>query len=196
MPLFTLGYVQRMLCPCAYYLNLFFCWYFCSFGLLNDMYVRSALNYFLLLLFFRRCRWFQFTSVKQAKPFLVICARGVVIARTVANLFFSFTPQNTCNCIRNGCSVTYIARYLFSWVEHVSLIYIGSLKNAAENSTKKNNFNHSRYLAFKLQSNKFICWPTIFATMRKKMLFDLKLVLNNVFFSLKACHNKNAKPCS
>lgn len=30
----------------------FFCWYFCSFGLLNDMYVRSALNYFLLLLLF------------------------------------------------------------------------------------------------------------------------------------------------
>lgn len=28
MPLFTFGYVQRMLCPCAYYLNLFFflCW--------------------------------------------------------------------------------------------------------------------------------------------------------------------------
>lgn len=72
----------------------FFCWYFCSFGLLNDMYVRSALNYFLLLLFFRRCRWFQFTSVKQAKPFLVICARGVVIARTVAKLIlFIYTSK-------------------------------------------------------------------------------------------------------
>lgn len=32
MPLFTFGYVQRMLCPCAYYLNLFFffCWRFCA----------------------------------------------------------------------------------------------------------------------------------------------------------------------
>lgn len=49
---------------------------------------------FFFFFFFKRCRWFQFTSVKQAKPFLVICARGVVIARTVAKLIlFIYTSE-------------------------------------------------------------------------------------------------------
>lgn len=165
MPLFTLGYVQRMLCPCAYYLNLFFAGIFVRSDYLMTCMFAALWTIFFFFLFFKRCRWFQFTSVKQAKPFLVICARGVVIARTVAKLF---TPQNTCNCIRNGCSVTYIARYLFSWVEHVSLIHIGSLKNAAENSAKKNNFNHSRYLAFKLQGKKMYLLTNNFCHNEKK----------------------------
>lgn len=62
--------------------------------LMTCMFAALWTIFFFFFFFSKRCRWFQFTSVKQAKPFLVICARGVVIARTVAKLIlFIYTSE-------------------------------------------------------------------------------------------------------
>lgn len=185
------------LCPCAYYLNLFFpsssplCWWFRTAGLLNDMYIRIALNYFRSSYFFVfpsliQCQGFQFYVKQQQNNSPIICTKHNSSKLT----WFIYN----CNCIRNWCTHGIIclaglntcllcishSRSKFksgypTALHSTSDVYERVLCRAKEN--KKSNNNRSKLLLTKISTT--------------KMSFDLQTRFSPKKFILTRNHAKH-----